>query len=904
MAVLERLTEEEAALVAILTDPSGSELAEFAYRDDQSYGGRYRLWDMQWPYYHCAEKYQVDASGRGVGKSVSAVLRACAFVFNFPGQEMLVTAPELSHLSLVTDKVEENLLKYRILKEMLKDGGRNAKANGIRKSPHWQVTFSNSAKILSRLPGRTGKGVKGPHPLAIELDELQDFPRRGFTELTETIKISEEGAIWRCIAAGQLVLTRDGWIPIEKVQVGQEVWTHQARWKPVLNVFDNGFQDCVSVSGQGHFGLEMTPNHKVWGAASRRQKVGGRSVRVLGAPSFRPLEDLAAAGARWASPTSLRVDLSVPPMVRKPRSRHAQTVDTTDPRWLWLYGLYLAEGYACDFPVAGGGTSRRVHWCVNDVEAAHVEGVLASLGLASHRYAQGRSVKVVLNGQQAHDWLTENAGRLATEKSLAGWVFGLDEDGRRAVLDGALYGDGSWSERRQRWEYGTSSRALAFDVKMLAQTLGAVANVRLQPAHQSVIEGRTVWTKDHYVVQITEPRPKTQTMLEGGMAWGTVRPQDVQEVGQRHVYDLEVQDDHSYVVEGVVVSNCHGVSNGVGDIHYELTSQEKKIANDDDVVARLPFFVHRYIAAHRPTWNDAERAAKIAMYGGEDSPDYIRNIFGEPGSASNPVFVLSRLMACVRMDDVFNKTLYQHVTIDEPARMAAERNDILIEELWNPLPALTDSMYTSYWGGMDVGFTTDPSEVLIFGTTIGKNGKEVSRLVLRMTLKQLKASDQLKVLAKVFATLGHRLQRFAMDRTGNGRTISELAADLPDMAERIVGYGFSEKGPVAFDDRPLERGEKPEDLVIEKIYVRFATEVIRKWVDENLLELPYDVELLGQLQMMNLAPKGENVVEKSSGGADHAFDAIRMFVLAKALEPITRMLEKPKKREPVLDIFF
>src|SRR5699024_4580859 len=110
-----------------------------------------------------------------------------------------------------------------------------------------------------------------------------------------------------------------------------------------------------------------------------------------------------------------------------------------DPRWLWLYGLYLAEGYACDFPMAGGGTSRRVHWCVNDAEAAHVEGVLASLGLASHRYTQGRSVKVVLNGQQAHDWLTENAGRLATEKSLASWVFGLDEDGRRAVLDGALY---------------------------------------------------------------------------------------------------------------------------------------------------------------------------------------------------------------------------------------------------------------------------------------------------------------------------------------------------------------------------------------------------------------------------------------------------------------------------------
>ena len=545
MAILERLTEEEAYLVAILTDPSGSELAEFAYRDEQSYGGRYRLWDMQWPYYHCTEKYQVDASGRGVGKSVSAVLRACAFPFNFPGQDMLVTAPQDKHLVLVTDKVEENLQKYRILREMLKVGA-GGKSSGIRKNPDWQANFANGAKILSRLPGLTGMGVKGPHPLAIELDELQDFPRRGFTELTETIKISEPGAIWR----------------------------------------------------------------------------------------------------------------------------------------------------------------------------------------------------------------------------------------------------------------------------------------------------------------------------------------------------------------------CHGVSNGVGDIHYELTNQDKNaVLGDGDNIGRIPFFVHRYIAPHRPTWNDEERANKIALYKGEDNPNYIRNIFGEPGSASNPVFVLARLMACVRQDDVFNKTLYQHITIMESNRLRAERDDILLEDLVELLPSITGPEYTSFWGGMDVGFTTDPSEVLIFGTTVSR-GKEVSRLILRMTLKQLKAADQLTILAKVFGELGPRLRRFAMDKTGNGRTITELASDLPGVSAKIVGYGFSEVRPVAFDDRPLQRGEKPEDLVIKKKVIKFATETIRKWVDEGLLELPYDTELLGQLQMMNLAPKGENIVEKTSGGADHAFDAIRMFVLAKALESIEAMLDKPARRESVLDQFF
>ena len=80
----------------------------------------------------------------------------------------------------------------------------------------------------------------------------------------------------------------------------------------------------------------------------------------------------------------------------------------------------------------------------------------------------------------------------------------------------------------------------------------------------------------------------------------------------------------------------HGVSRGIRDRYYKFTMGE-----DPD----MPFRVHRFMAMHRPSWGPEERKNKISMYGGtSDNVDYRRNIYGEHGDATNPVFVLARLM--------------------------------------------------------------------------------------------------------------------------------------------------------------------------------------------------------------------------------------------------------------------
>jgi hypothetical protein len=41
-------------------------------------------------------------------------------------------------------------------------------------------------------------------------------------------------------------------------------------------------------------------------------------------------------------------------------------------------------------------------------------------------------------------------------------------------------------------------------------------------------------------------------------------------------------------------------------MYYRMTMNE----------ADVPFYVHRYMAMHRPTWSPEERKQKIAIYGG------------------------------------------------------------------------------------------------------------------------------------------------------------------------------------------------------------------------------------------------------------------------------------------------
>lgn len=239
MAVIEALTEDECNLVAILQDESGLDLAEFTWYSAEEPDGCWRAWAFQWAWFRCLDPLQLDQSARSVGKSQSIALRAFAFPFIHPGQEMVVTAPEKVHLDAITDKIETQLLSSRLTREMLV-GGRS----GFKHTP-FHCNFSNGSRIMGRIPQRDGKGIKGMHPIWLEMDEAQDYPAPGWTEIVETLKRGVPGAVWR--AHGVTRGVRDEFYRFSQPSSGWRVHRHTAMARP--NWSDAERQEKISQYG-------------------------------------------------------------------------------------------------------------------------------------------------------------------------------------------------------------------------------------------------------------------------------------------------------------------------------------------------------------------------------------------------------------------------------------------------------------------------------------------------------------------------------------------------------------------------------------------------------------------------------------------------------------------------------
>ena len=98
MAAIVEPSLEEKYLIALLEDESGLDIAEWCWVNEEADDDCWRAWDFQWPMYRNDEPLQIDQNGRATGKTIGIEMRAFAFPFNYPGQEMLITAPELNHL--------------------------------------------------------------------------------------------------------------------------------------------------------------------------------------------------------------------------------------------------------------------------------------------------------------------------------------------------------------------------------------------------------------------------------------------------------------------------------------------------------------------------------------------------------------------------------------------------------------------------------------------------------------------------------------------------------------------------------------------------------------------------------------------------------------------------------------
>jgi site-specific DNA-cytosine methylase len=370
-------------------------------------------------------------------------------------------------------------------------------------------------------------------------------------------------AMWMspdCFPAGTLIFTKKGHVPIEEIKKGDEVLTHLGRWRAVTDVMLSK-KELLQVRGQGHPGLLVSGEHPFY---VRERRPAGKPVS-LDDPKWISAKNM-GKNMSWATPISIpRTEVPKVPFVQGRR------LDVTKDL-LWLAGRYVADGWTrigcgraelvitCGHHKTNLLRDRLSSWLPKSIEYKSGSNELSWMErdtATAHQFST--------NSRGLVEWLRSNFGHRSECKVVPTWLFGLGKEEREAFLDGYLSGDGYINESAvsKTVESSTVSKGLAIGIKMIAASLGFFPRL-YRSKNSSVIQGRKVNSKVIWKVRWrTEGVSRAGTEIDTLHSWSPVK--EVTSTGiVSDVFNISVEEDESYVADGIVVHNCKHFSRAKG----------------------------------------------------------------------------------------------------------------------------------------------------------------------------------------------------------------------------------------------------------------------------------------------------------------------------------------------------
>ena len=357
-----------------------------------------------------------------------------------------------------------------------------------------------------------------------------------------------------CFPPETTVLTKRGIVPIGTLSVGDEVWTHNARWKPVTRVARR-HAPTVRLTGYGNSIVEPTPDHRFYarpyGVEIATHETPGRSQRRLLEPEWITAGQLVNTtenpGYAWATPRAL------------PRSRSHMPktlgVNTESSAFFYMLGRWLGNESV-------NGQSENCTTLVQiSASTAHSPKLarkLRATGLPWRRYRHTASVDTfalpTAPSRILGRWLRANFGTYAHGMTLPAWIYGTSVRQRRALLAG--YCDVNGHPRPDGFIVTHSiSRCLAVAIRLLVQSLGTPASISMVPTTRDVVNGQTIQKGAQYAVTWQPRNAFSKAHQSDFHFWGPV--QAVTPSRKRTtVVSIQVADDESFIADGQVVHNC------------------------------------------------------------------------------------------------------------------------------------------------------------------------------------------------------------------------------------------------------------------------------------------------------------------------------------------------------------
>jgi len=356
-----------------------------------------------------------------------------------------------------------------------------------------------------------------------------------------------------CFTADSLVLTSNGYKNINEIKIGDSVLTHTNTYQKVTNIFNNGFSDIYSIKGMAIDEIKTTNNHKFY--VKQKYHEGHKWIRKFTEPKWKEVKDLTKNDYLGISinqnsiiPEWNGIDFKWKDG-RKTRHKNKLYSLMDNKDFWWIIGRYIGDGWIRQ---QGG-----VIICCAKNETTEITNKLK--GIFNYSISNERTVNKIHIPLKELELFVSQFGKGAKNKILNNTIIDLPIELLDSFLIGYLSADGCFTNNL--WKASSVSRNLIYG---LAE---CVAKVYKTPYRiykdirkpKSIIENRIINQNIAYeLVFKKDKRKQDKAFYDNGYIWYPIN--EIKQVVKENVYDIEVENDHSFTVQNTIVHNCTDLS--------------------------------------------------------------------------------------------------------------------------------------------------------------------------------------------------------------------------------------------------------------------------------------------------------------------------------------------------------
>lgn len=397
-------------------------------------------------------------------------------------------------------------------------------------------------------------------------------------------KVMRSLASWgrSCFTENAPVYTKEGVKKISEIVVGDEVYTHLGNYKKVYEILNKQYNgDLCTIKSKGKEPIVCTEDHPFYVLRdSRYEWVEAKDIKDTDYLLQKKPVDLDVVD-------NLEIEYITPGGVLK---LYNYPIEEDIMR---LIGYFLAEGNLSSGYTSNGKKGKkyikpryRTDFSFSIKEEEYIEDVVFLMrkyfNTAVCKRIRHGGITLSFNGHQGFLFFNKYCGRKAYNIKLPWYFCHLDNKYIKQLLKGYWRGDGH--DDFQSYIFSSVSKTLSEQVRYMLSKLGIVSTIRIRTKDKhtpSVVNGKKIEQK-HDMYNIVVYRPNADLLEEilvetslgklerpnfaknriyltkdGLYACHKVYEVTKEKVSDFTVYNLEVEEDHSYHVYGVAAHNCY-----------------------------------------------------------------------------------------------------------------------------------------------------------------------------------------------------------------------------------------------------------------------------------------------------------------------------------------------------------